>query len=274
MNKNLWLIGVFILFALLGVFLFTNPTIRPDITFKEVKDGGKVPPKASIVKDIQLDKLVVKDSIVKKDLKKAKRNVDERKNACEKNSQELFKKNDFFKLEPSEKLNLVFEKTLDRKESNQAFLKVQELLKSDMPINLNIYYSLLMSLEICRPKKSMAFLDKTIEGLKNGGQEYRETLTPLLIKNIKDNLLGDQYSPINLSLVFGKLSRLVNYGLIKEPFSQEILDLRKHFLNYEKEVNRNLKRAEGNEQLRDLTIEHFDELREISVELKSILESI
>ena len=274
MDKNLWFIGVFILFALLGVFLFTNPTIRPDITFKEVKDGGKVPPPAPIVKDIQLDKLVVKDSPVKKDLKKAKRNVDERKNACEKNSQELFKKNDFFKLGPSEKLNLVFEKTLDRKESNQAFLKVQELLKSDMPINLNIYYSLLMSLEICRPKNSMAFLDKTIENLAKGDQDYQEKLTPLLIKNIKDNLLGDQYSPINLSLVFGKLSRLVNYGLIKEPFSQEILGLRKHFLNYEKEVSRNLKRAEGNEQLRDLTIEHFDELREISVELKSILESI
>ena len=274
MNKNLWFIGLFILFALLGIFLFTNPTIPPDINFKDVKDGGKVPPPAPIVKDIQLDKLIVKDSPIKSDLKKAKKNVEERKNTCEENSQELFKKKDFLKLGAIEKLNLVFEKTLDRKASNQAFLKVQELLKSDMPINLNIYYSLLMSLEICRPKNSMAFLDKTIEGLKNGDQDHRETLTPLLITNIKDNLLGDQYSPINLGLVFGKLSRLVNYGLIKEPFSQEILGLRKHFLSYEKEVNRNLKRAEGNEQLRDLTVEHFDELREISVELKSILDSI
>ena len=62
--------------------------------------------------------------------------------------------------------------------------------------------------------------------------------------------------------------------IIQEPYANQILTLKTHFLTYEKEVNRNIKRAERQDQLRDLTIEHFSELKEISVELKSILGNI
>jgi len=275
MNKNIWFVVVFILLAILGYFLFTNPTIPPEITFNEVKESTKLPPPAPIVKDIQLDNLIVKEAPqenLKRDLRKSKREVENRKSACEKNSKELFSKAEFYRNPMAQQLAIIFEKTLSRKESNKAFLKIQELLNSDITIDLNIYYSLLFSLEICRPKKSMEFLDKTIESLKGVGGDNE--LARALMVNIRENLLGDQYSPVNLSLVFGKLGRLVDYNVIKGPSAREIMDLREHFLNYENEVNRNLKRSEGNEQLRDLTIEHFAELREISVELKNILEGI
>jgi len=120
----------------------------------------------------------------------------------------------------------------------------------------------------------MAYLDKVIGSLKNFDPEDEHELVEFIIANIRDNLLGDQYSPVNLSLVFGKLGRIVSYKLIKDPFAQEITDLRDHFLKYESEVNRNLKMAQGQEELRELTIEHFAELKEISIELKSILNNI
>ena len=276
MNKNLWLVITIVLFSLLGFFLFTNPMTPPEITFNGLKEGAKLPPKAPIVKGIQLDHLMPKDSSQEKiigNLKKSKKEVEDRKSACEVNSKELFKKDDFYEEDIIEQLSKVFEKTLDRKASGKAFLEIQKLLKSDIPINLNIYYSLLLSLEICRPQNSMAFLDKIIESLKISGQDNND-LVRSLIANIKNNLLGEQYSPINLSLVFGKLGRLVNYKVIKDPYAQEIIELRKHFLSYEKELNQNLKKAEGSEQLRELTIEHFAELKEIAIELKSILEGI
>ena len=93
MNKKLWLIIIFVLFSLLGFFLFKNPTFPPEITFKEVEEEAKLPPKVPIVKEIQLENLIVKESPMKNDLKKAKINVEKRKSECEKNSKELFKKN-------------------------------------------------------------------------------------------------------------------------------------------------------------------------------------
>ncbi|RLA62776.1 MAG: hypothetical protein DRQ88_01800 [Epsilonproteobacteria bacterium] len=275
MNKNIYLVVIILLLSFLGYFLYTNPLPRLDVSFQESKDRANLPPPAPIVKDIQLDSLIVretKEDKIKKELKIAKERVESRDDACKKNSQDIFLGS--LKGDIVDDLNLVFKRSLNRKEAEQAFLKIQEILNSKIPINLNIFYSLLFSLDICRPRKSMEFLDRVIGSLKDSDDKYQEKLVPVLLSNINNNLLGNNYAPINLSLIFGKLGKLIEMKVIKEPFAGEILNLKAHFLTYEREANRNIKRAEGQEQLRDLTIEHFSELKEISIELKSILSNI
>jgi len=272
MNKNIWLAVLAFLLILLGFFLYTNPTPYSEISFLKKDVARKLPPPAPIVKDIPIADVIKGDfsKSLKKVMRDLKKKVIKRKLECEKNGKEL----KFSREQMPQGLNEVFELTLSRRESDILFLKMQDLLNSKQEININAYYAFLININICRSKESIYYLDKAILSLENSSKDFKEMMGPVLIRNIKDNLLGNRYDPRNLALVFGKLTRLIDYKIIKEPYIKELINLRDHFLKYNEEANNNLAVARGNEEVRELTIELYSECQEITVELNGILENI
>ncbi len=224
------------------------------------------------------DKIIGKESIVKKPIEKRKmvvlseqkrkvlnERMIKRMNECVKN--DLSFKNKKIKIQNlNQDIQDLFEKAFRAPEAGEMYKQYLMDLESKPTYNLVSYDREMVSLDICKGIFALEFLDKIIDSKKFD--------VPFLIKNLNENLLENHFSGYNLALIFGKISRMDSYGLLPKEEAKEVLELRDRFEKIENEFTYNVNHLENDDLAQDLFINYYNSLEEIGTLLKQALEKL
>jgi hypothetical protein len=260
--------AIFIAGIIWFFFIFESPYsdfTNHGITEKDTQFIGKV------IKDkpgiVENEKLIAS---YKKGVKKQIDEANARNRECWKNSQEFFKKSNreiYDEKNILSNLDYVFKNTLERKSGEMLYNLLLDWVDSGMVISPKRVKIIRKDLEICRPKKSLKFIDKVIDKIKDHNKKREISFD--LIKKINTVLIGSQDSFINMKLALHYLARLEKLKIIKGSMNKS----KSQIFIFEKECFQAVDKAKDNKELLESYKECRANLRIFSTKLKDKLKS-
>jgi hypothetical protein len=175
-------------------------------------EGVVTPTDEGIVENLKLI------NFIKKEVSDLRSLVDKRKLECETNAQDFFNQDLKVLLDESriiKNIDFVFKNTLDRKYSEEMFVKLREVIAADVTLKPGRIKKVIKSLEICRPKISLDYIHQVLDATKKYPKSLKKKITYDMAKNLNLILLGEQHSFTNIKLAFTYLVQMEELGLIK-----------------------------------------------------------
>ncbi len=213
-------------------------------------------------------------NFIKKEVSDLRALVNKRKLECETNAQDFFSQDLKILLDKNriiKNIDFVLKNTLDRKYSEQMYVKLREVIDADVTLKPGRIKKIIKSLEICRPKKSLDYIHQVLDATKKYPKDLKKKITYDMARNFNLILLGDQHSFTNMKLVFTYLAQMEELGLIKGKKENQMRDIKIELEKDELIYLSKLSSVKNNKELIEYNKKYMDRLNQLSNNLKRSL---
>jgi len=233
-------------------------------------EGVITPTDEGIVENIKLI------NFIKKEVSELRVLVNKRESECETNAQDFFSQD--LKILLDEKriiknIDFVFKNTLDRKYSEEMFVKLREVIAADVTLKPGRIKKVIKSLEICRPKRSLDYIHQVLDATKKYPKSLKKKITYDMARNFNLILLGEQHSFTNIKLAFTYLVQMEELGLIKGKKENQMKDIKMKLDKGELVYLSHLSSVKNNKELISYNKKYMKRLNRFSSKLKKSLEA-
>jgi len=162
-------------------------------------------------------------ALLRKDLKGLIDKLNLRNKECLKNAEEFFnrsKQEIYGEKNILNNIDFVFKNTLRRVIAGKLYNKIDDLIEAGVIMSPKRVRGIGKNIEICRPKKSLKFIDIVIGKIKDFNSVNKKKVTNDLVKKINDIMIGTLDSFMNVRLAVRYLAKMEKLKLIIGGFEK------------------------------------------------------
>ena len=221
---------------------------------------------------------------LKREWSEIKLDIDRRKVKCEKAADKLFSNknlidvNDDFYKNPNqvlEKLHDTFSKTLRRQASVEGYAVLNEMITKDLSFDPKEVFDSLKSLDICRPSKSMNYLETVFEAVRKN--KYSPKIKQeifYITQSMLESTVREQYDAPNLMAMIGFIKMMAENEVLPRDVLPEVQLYYQKLIEQEKSFRTEFQENASIEQNRMALREDFLRKKDIGLELKEYLREL
>lgn len=219
-----------------------------------------------------------------KEWSEIKQDIDRRKEKCEEAAEKLFSNNnlidvnDEFYKKPNrvlEKLHDTFSKTLRRQAAVEGYGVINEMITKDLNFDPKAVFDSLGELDICRPNKSMNYLETVFEAVRKNKYSSKVKQEIFYItQSMLESTVRDQYDAPNLMAMIGFVKMMAENEVLPKEVLPEVQRYYRKLIEQEKTFRREFQENANVEQNRIALKEDFLRKKDIGLELKEYLREL